>query len=135
MIMLAEKIFTEADNYLKSLLEIEPSFNRDIPTSGGVYVVYDKNKKIIYIGKAVNLKRRILDDHRGGDDKMSTSTLRRSIHKIFNIPAGRPVRDWIHSNCLFSYIEIPDHDMRGLVEELGIAYLRKRGMDLLNFCG
>jgi hypothetical protein len=64
---------------------------------------------------------------------MSNSTLRRSIHRVYNIPAGIPVRDWIHNNCLFSYIEIEDHDMRGLVEELGITYLRKQGVNLLNF--
>lgn len=130
--LLSQNIFFEADTYLKSILECKPGVNNDITTEGGVYIMYNK-ENIVYIGKASNLKRRILSDHFGGDEKMTTSTLRRSISKVYNIPPGQPVRNWMRQNCLFSYITIQDHDMRNLVEALVIKYLRNRGNNLLNF--
>jgi hypothetical protein len=131
--LLSQNILTEADEYLKSVLECEPSINSNITTEGGVYIVYNKDNKIIYVGKARNLRRRIISDHLGGDEKMTTSTLRRSISKVYNIPPGQPVRNWMRKNCLFSYITIQNHDMRDLVEALAINYLRSQGNNLLNF--
>lgn len=131
--LLSQNILTEADEYLKSILECKPSINHNITTEGGVYIVYNKDNKIIYVGKARNLKRRILSDHLGGDEKMSTSTLRRSINKAYGVQAGCQVRDWMQKNCLFSYMPIQNYDMRDLVEALTITYLRSRGGELLNY--
>ena len=41
-----------ATNYIKALIQ-------NIPNSSGVYSYYDKNKKLLYVGKAKNLKIRI----------------------------------------------------------------------------
>jgi hypothetical protein len=131
--LLSQDISSQADSYLGAILKCKPNVSHDIPVGGGVYIVYNKDNKVIYVGKASNLKRRILSDHLGGDEKMSTSTLRRSINKVYGVPAGRQVRDWMHKHCLFSYITIPDHDMRDLVEALAITYLRSRGGELLNY--
>ena len=132
--MLSSKnILSKADLYLKSILDCNPSTGQDIPNEGGVYVVYNKDDKIIYVGKASNLKKRISSDHLGGDKKMTTSILRRSISKVYNISPGRPVRDWMRQNCFFSYIIIPNYDMRDLVEALAITYLRSQNSKLLNF--
>src|SRR5574344_250536 len=108
--LLSQNIFSEADVYLNSILELKPSIGNDITTEGGVYIVYNKDNEIIYIGKASNLRKRILSDHLGGDEKMTTSTLRRSISKVYNIPPGQPVRNWMRKNCLFSHITIQDCD-------------------------
>jgi len=126
-------IVKEATLSLDELLMANKAELDEIPISPGVYLAYNKEGKVIYVGKAVNLKRRILEDHRGGDEKMSTSTLRRSISKIFNIAPGRPVRDWIRYNCSFAYIAIDEHDLRDLVEALAVMYFRKSGSSLLNF--
>ena len=32
---------------------------KKLPTSPGVYIMHDKSDKIIYVGKAINLKRRV----------------------------------------------------------------------------
>lgn len=133
--LLSQNIFSEADVYLNSILELKPSIGNDITTEGGVYIVYNKDNEIIYIGKASNLRKRILSDHLGGDEKMTTSTLRRSISKVYNIPPGQPVRNWMRKNCLFSHITIQDCDMRGLVEALAIKYFRSHGSNLLNSRG
>lgn len=125
-------IFFEAKRLLTNLLNINPVELNDIPASPGVYLVYNGEGKVIYVGKAVNLRRRILTDHMGGDIRMSTSTLRRSINKVYGIKAGRSVKDWIINNCLFSYLVIEEHDLRDLVEISAIIYFRT-GNKLLNF--
>lgn len=130
---LLTSLTTEAKNLLTHLLAVKLADLKNLPTTGGVYLVFDKSGSVIYVGKAVNLRRRILEDHRGGDEKMSTSTLRRSVSKKYDIVPGRPTRDWIRENCQFSYIEIENHDLRDLVETLAIAYFRKSGEELLNF--
>ena len=61
----------------------------------------------MYVGKGKNLKRRICDHHRGGNEKMSTSTFRRSVNKIHGIVAGTPLRDWVRNNCTFASVAIP----------------------------
>ncbi len=38
---------------------IDKSFLRSLPNNPGVYIMMDKNKKIIYVGKAKNLKNRV----------------------------------------------------------------------------
>ena len=72
----------------------------------------------MYVGKGKNLKRRICDDHRGGNEKMSTSTFRRSVNKIHGIVAGTPLRDWVRNNCTFASVAIPDPDLCSAVEAL-----------------
>src|SRR4026209_2016762 len=47
-------------------------FLESLPTSPGVYLVYDKQDELIYIGKAINLKRRLLQYR---------NTLRRKKHR------------------------------------------------------
>jgi len=78
------------------------------------------------------LKRRICDDHRGGDEKMSTSTFRRAVNKVYGIPAGRPVREWVCENCFFAFVTIPDPDLCAAVEAVTILLLRRHGHKLLN---
>lgn len=44
----------------------------NLPQSPGVYKFFDKNGKIIYVGKAVNLKRRVSSYFRGAHDRKTT---------------------------------------------------------------
>lgn len=126
-------IMKDAEKLVKELLSSKKCSLDDIPKSKGVYLVRNKIGDIIYIGKAVNLKRRICEDHCGGDEKMSTSTLRRSISKQYNIAPNSKIGKWIKGNCSFSYIIVEDHDTRDLVEALSIAFGRRSGNNLLNF--
>ena len=73
-------VLAEAKTLVEQLLAAPRCAISDIPTSQGAYLIDDKDEDIIYIGKGKNLKRRICDDHRGGDEKMSTSTFRRSVN-------------------------------------------------------
>jgi hypothetical protein len=65
---------------------------------------------------------------------MSTSTFRRSVSKLYGIPAGKPVRAWVRTNCSFAFVEIPDPDLCLAVEAVTIRLLRLQGCKLLNSC-
>ena len=125
-------VLEEAKQLVEQLLTAPRWAISDIPTSQGAYLIYDKDEDIIYVGKGKNLKRRICDDHRGGDEKMSTSTFRRSVNKIHGIAAGRPLRDWVRNNCTFAFVTIPDPDLCSAVEALTVRVLRRQGCKLLN---
>lgn len=61
--------------YLHSLIEV-------LPETPGVYQYFDKNDKIIYIGKAKNLKRRVSSYFLNKKHNLKTKIL---VSKIFNI--------------------------------------------------
>lgn len=42
----------------------------DIPEEPGVYFFFNKNDKLLYIGKAINLKKRVTDHFRKGNSKV-----------------------------------------------------------------
>ena len=48
---------------------------KDLPTQPGVYFYYDKNGKIIYIGKAKVLKNRVKSYFTGTPDSPKTARL------------------------------------------------------------
>jgi hypothetical protein len=91
----------DAERLVKELLSSKKCSLRDIPKAKGIYLVRNKADNVIYIGKAVNLKRRICEDHCGGDEKMSTSTLRRTVSREYKISPNSTVGRWIKDNCSF----------------------------------
>ena len=125
-------VLAEAKTPVEQLLAAPRCATSEIPTSQGAYLIYDNNGEVIYVGQGTNLNRRIWADHCGGDEKMSTSTFRRSVNKIHGIAAGRPLRDWVRGNCTFSYVVIHDPDLRSAVESLTVRLLRRQGCKLLN---
>jgi len=60
---------------------------RDFPLQPGVYLMKDEHKKIIYIGKAVNLRNRVRS-YFSGEKDIKTRTLVRQIHFIDHIITG-----------------------------------------------
>jgi hypothetical protein len=93
------------------------------PVSGGVYVVYE-NGKVLYVGKAGNLRRRVFTDHLSGEIADTMSAFRRSLHDRDQTEYGPAMKAWIVKNCRYAFVEIPDADMRGVVESLAIAVCR-----------
>jgi len=56
-----------------------------LPSSPGVYQYYDKNGKILYVGKAKNLKKRVTSYFNKQHDSHRTSILVKKIHNIKHI--------------------------------------------------
>jgi hypothetical protein len=127
-----DSVLREVKTLVEELLAARHAPIPTIPERQGAYLIYDKNGSILYVGKGKKLKRRIQADHCGGDKKMSTSTFRRSVNKVYGLVAGRPVRDWVRSNCSFAFVEIPDPDLCAAVEAVTIRVLRLQGCKLMN---
>lgn len=126
-------ILDEARKLIEQLLAASVSCDTaHIPTSQGVYLIYDKAGQVIYVGKGKNLNRRIVLDHLGADLKMSTSTFRRSVSKVYEMSAGQAVKNWILKNCSFAFVAVPDPDLCSVVEEATVLLLRRQGCKLLN---
>jgi len=125
-------ISKEAEEKVLQILNKKSVENvKKIPSKQGVYLIYKKSK-IIYVGKARNLNRRINNNHLSIGSKGSTSIFRSKIHKIYKKPFGKIMKKWILNNCTFAYEEIEDKDLCSLVEALLIIFLRKKGVKLLN---
>ena len=116
---------------LSNVLLSKPSEDlKSISLRGGIYLI-KRDGKIIYVGKAKNLSRRINSDHISGEIKNTTSTVRRKVTKKLGIPHGKSLRQWM-SECNFSTLEIIDPDTRTLVESYIMYFLRNKGEPLLN---
>jgi GIY-YIG catalytic domain len=126
------EIAKQVEQSCKALLEAPRSALKDIPRAQGAYVIYNSGDEIIYVGKAQLLKRRICDDHCGGDEKMSTSTFRRSASRSYGVFPGSAVKRWVRENCSFVFLEIPDSDLLAAVEAFTVLVLRREGCKLLN---
>ena len=71
---------------LSNVLLSKPSEDlNSISLRGGIYLI-KRDGKIIYVGKAKNLSRRINSDHISGEIKNTTSTVRRKVTKKLGIP-------------------------------------------------
>ena len=131
-----KEIFKQAEEILNKLLEkksLPYSELRNIPRKRGVYLIYNRENKIIYVGESNKLKVRLLSDHISGELKISTSTFRRKLtREPYHLKSGNEMLNWIKENCLFCWTEIEDKDLCHLVESLLITYLRRKRMDLLN---
>ena len=125
-----DKVFEDVERISKRLLAKPTESPKGITLKGGVYLIR-RNNKIIYVGKAVNLHRRINSDHISGEIKNSTSTVRRKISKNYGILHGQKMREWM-SECKFSTFEIEEPSLRGLVEDYLIYKLKNEGNSLLN---
>jgi len=106
---------------------------KNVPRKRGVYLIYNKEDSIIYVGESNKLNVRLLSDHISGELKFSTSSFRRKLSKSpYNLKSGEEMLKWIKQNCLFSWTEIEPKDICHLVEALLITELREKGEPLLN---
>lgn len=70
------------DNFLDMNINLS-SIIKDIPSISGVYIFSNKDNKIIYIGKAINLKNRVSSYFRNNNSLNSTK--RAMVRDIYNI--------------------------------------------------
>ena len=97
-----DDILDIAKEIASSLLNKGPSDGKNFPSKQGVYLIYQKNKGIIWVGRGKCLYRRINDDHISGEFKFSTSSFQSNLSKKYNIPSGPKLREWIIKNCIFA---------------------------------
>jgi len=72
-----------------------------LPTSPGVYLMYDDRDEIIYIGKASNLRQRVRSYfNRSGDNRFSGHYIRTSCQRIETILTGNEKEAFLLENTL-----------------------------------
>ncbi|MFZ4772817.1 MAG: excinuclease ABC subunit UvrC [Chlamydiia bacterium] len=64
---------------------MNPSFLEELPTKPGVYLMRDADKKVLYIGKAKNLKVRVKQYYSGHDSREMIPVLLDQVEKIETI--------------------------------------------------
>lgn len=65
----------------ESFVDIKETL-KDLPTNPGIYKYFDKSNKIIYVGKAKNLKKRVGSYFHKNHDNNKTKVLVSKIHRI-----------------------------------------------------
>ncbi|GEM_PF-3373498 len=130
MMPLTKLKLSEAEVLATTLLNIPPAQvgSTELPEFGGVYLFRNSTDVIIYVGKAINLRRRISVDHLSQELRDTMSAFRRSINRVFGIPFGVEMKTWIYENCKVSFCRIDDPDMRSLVEALVISVTRSQSL-------
>ncbi|MFB9079189.1 exonuclease domain-containing protein [Flavobacterium procerum] len=61
---------------------LPPSDFEQLPEKPGIYYFYDQNKKVIYVGKAVNIKKRVASHFTGNNVKPQRQNFLRDIYNI-----------------------------------------------------
>lgn len=72
---------------------------KSLPESSGVYLMYNKSKKVIYVGKAKNLRKRVTSYFLSNRD-MKTSALVKNIVRIEHIIVGNEYEALVLENNL-----------------------------------
>jgi excinuclease ABC subunit C len=82
-------------------MPIEESFLRNLPPSPGVYLMLDRKDKVLYVGKAGNLKNRVRSYFvKGGDERYSIQFLMERVDNIRTILTGNEKEALILENNL-----------------------------------
>ncbi|MEY4361907.1 MAG: putative polymerase epsilon subunit [Actinomycetota bacterium] len=63
----------------------------DLPRSPGVYVFADANERVLYVGKATNLRQRVRSYFSTGETRRKVGAMLRQTHSIHHIPTPDPL--------------------------------------------
>lgn len=87
--------------------------------TGGVYVIFNKTDKAIYVGRTKNLRQRLYNNHLHGP--ISNARLKKYLIGDTLIEEATDLvsaKKWIKENCYIKYIKEPDYLERGKIEGL-----------------
>jgi predicted GIY-YIG superfamily endonuclease len=109
----------------------------EVPTTRGVYIIYDDKPSILYVGRTKNLRRRLLSNHLGNEtgnkDRSrfrralkshlsENSQFRRAMKKDFGLSEDE-LSDYIRKNCTFSFLQISEAEIEVRLEHFATAIL------------
>jgi len=80
--------------------------NSDVHDKAGVYVIFNERNEIIYIGRTMNLRRRLLGNHRSGN--IRGSQFRRALMQNYGLKDECEISNYIRQKCTFKFKEIED---------------------------
>ncbi|MPZ15492.1 MAG: hypothetical protein GEU73_13905 [Chloroflexi bacterium] len=95
-------------------LRYEPARLRELPVSAGVYLLKDADENVFYIGKSVNVRRRVADHLRGGAE--GQPRLRRHLRYLADvqvIPAASELEALIlEARLIRRYLPVANQQLR-----------------------
>jgi len=112
-------------NKIKEILSTQSFSFKDVtpnqvPKKAGIYIIFNENNEIIYIGRTKNLRRRLLSDHKIGNIK--GSQFRKALMKNYNFKNEKEISNYIQK-CAFKFKEIENSIERIRLEYFAIAIL------------
>lgn len=91
-----------------------------VPDRPGVYVIFNEQDEIIYVGRTRNLRRRLLRDHRRGN--VRGSQFRKALMQNYGLTSEEQVDDYV-DRCTFKFKEIEDPQEKIRLEHFATAIL------------
>jgi len=91
----------------------------DVPSAPSIYVISDAGGSILYVGRTINLRRRILGDHRSGN--IRGSAFRKALSEEKRFENEEEISNFIRTECTFQF-RLVDEDLSA-VEHFAIAVL------------
>jgi excinuclease UvrABC nuclease subunit len=89
--------------------------DKDIPQDSGVYLLFDSNLELIYIGKSDNIRRRILQHTSNKSKRYKDDD---DYGYLTKIPLGEAI--------YYSYVKVDDSSQRECYEKILISIFKPR---------
>ena len=115
-----------ASEYLKKLEQLlsSDSFGFgdekvEVKKEPGIYLISDKDGRIVYVGRTKNLQRRLLSNHRSGN--IRGSQFRKALMKYRGLRPEYEITRYIKKNCEFKFKVVEDPEERIRLEHFATA--------------
>jgi len=92
-----------------------------VPKRAGVYLIFNEQNEVIYIGRTANLNRRLLGDHMRGN--VRGSQFRRALMKNYGLKSEKQVSSYIKEKCSFKFKIVENIEERIRLEHFATAIL------------
>ena len=112
LLHIAPNLATEGEDILSTLApNLNPKTIADLPEAAGVYYFYDNEGKIIYVGKSVNIRRRVLDHTARPKTKRATEMLSHLADIGFELTGSELIALLIEADAIKEHL--PKYNKRG----------------------
>ena len=121
-----DNLIEDYKKQLKGLLDSKSHFfnsikRKEIVDKSGVYVIFDKDSSLLYVGQSKNLKVRLIDNHLR-NDKIG-SAFRKNLSEEGHLESEEEITQYIFSNCSFKYMIL---DKPKYLEYFAISVLKPK---------
>jgi DNA polymerase-3 subunit epsilon len=112
LLHISPNLATEGQDILTSLApSLNPKTIADLPEATGVYYLYDVDGKIIYIGKSVNIRKRVLDHTARPKTKRATEMLSQIADIGFELTGSELIALLVEADAIKEHL--PKYNKRG----------------------
>lgn len=84
----------------------------DLPRSPGVYMFLDAGNKVLYVGKATNVRQRVRSYFSTSESRRKVGSMLRQVHTIAHIPTPDPLTAGIYESRLIQRL-LPQYNRSG----------------------